>query len=96
MAVKKGNSSWLDKSEELLSTYIKKAKNPKGHIVVLSLYGDVLVSAGKKMKVDWTSVGSILASVRGASRALNLLLKQKQTVLHFSSQKSGYWMNCEN
>ena len=96
MAVKKGSNSWLDKSEELLSTYIKKAKNPKGHIVVLSLYGDVLVSAGKKMKADWTSIGSILASVRGASRALNLLLKQKQTVLHFSSQKSGYWMNCEN
>lgn len=84
--------SWHEEGEVLLKDYLKKFKNPKSCLAVLSSYGDILLKSGKSEKLDWISIGSIFSAIKSAGESLNHLLANRTSVAQFGDLKRGYWI----
>ncbi len=84
--------SWSEKADGLLQTYLKKAKSKRGRIFVLSTYGDLILDSGKNSTLDWTSIGSILASVQNAVDQLTKLMGTKNSVFCSGDDNHGFWV----
>jgi hypothetical protein len=87
------NLSWQQKGETLLADYLKRTGAPKGRIVVLSTYGDLVLKSSQTQNVsDWTSIGSLCASVQSASTILHSLLKTAGSFIQVGDSKKGFWI----
>lgn len=92
MSKKKTTPTWHEKGAALLEQYLKKAKSPKGRIMVFSYLGDLLLAAGKGAAVDTTSAGSIFAAMNTATGGLNSLFKTKSSTIRFGDTDKELWM----
>lgn len=81
----KSKSDWRT---ELVQTFRKHLKSGSARLVVLSQYGDLLLSSHNDLKVDTTSLGSLLSSLDGACRSTATLLKVKASRI----QTEGFWL----
>lgn len=93
MAQKKTKTTltWHEKGVQLLNDYLKKAKAPKGRLMVFSFMGDIVLMAGKN-PVDTTSAGSILSAMNTATAGLNALFKTKASTIRFGETDKELWM----
>lgn len=59
--------------------------------MVLSVYGDVVLKAGKDATTDLTTLGSLAASVLAASEGLGSLLRCKANPIQMGLGKTCFW-----
>ena len=89
------NMTWNQKLEWLLQDYLKRTK-AKGRLSLLTVYGDLLGEAkgkAEKLNLDWTSVGSLSASLKSVAEGLAGLLKTKAGPVWLGEDsKKGSWI----
>ncbi len=83
--------SWQDTCQSLVNIYLKKVKAPQGSLFVLSTYGDPLFRGGKQAKLDYTTLGSLAASIHAASEGLSELMRFKVSAVQLGDAKGGLW-----
>lgn len=84
--------TWHEEGEYLLKAYLKKVKSPKGRMLVLTHYGDILLNSGNPLNIDSTSLGSLLSALEGTAEGLNKILRTKAQVVHLGDSKTGCWL----
>lgn len=83
--------TWKERSQTLMNDYLKKVKATQGSLLVLSVYGDPILKAGKSTSVDLTTLGSLAASVSAAAEGLGELLRVKGHPIQMGSGKTQFW-----